>query len=162
MIFPRQYNTRLWFDPIGFSRRWCVQEIALAASATVYCGAKQIDWHDFADAVIIYEQRSEDILRSMTAHENHNTAATHITLEVQALGAHSLVSTVQELFRRRADHGISAYLTSMETLMSILPAFDVSNSKDVIYAVRSLAKDFQRPDVNKKQSEVMTYSRIRL
>lgn len=38
-----------------FSRRWVVQEIALAASATLYCGDAFVDWADFADAVSLFE-----------------------------------------------------------------------------------------------------------
>ena len=34
-----------------FSRRWVVQEIALAREATIYCGRRQLPWKDFADAV---------------------------------------------------------------------------------------------------------------
>lgn len=34
-----------------FSRRWVVQEIALADQATLHCGRDYIGWQDFADAV---------------------------------------------------------------------------------------------------------------
>ena len=34
-----------------FSRRWVVQDIALAREATIYCGRRQVPWNDFADAV---------------------------------------------------------------------------------------------------------------
>ena len=34
-----------------FSRRWVVQEIALAKRATLYCGSAEADWSDFAVAV---------------------------------------------------------------------------------------------------------------
>lgn len=38
-----------------FSRRWVVQEIALASRATLYCGDAYVDWSDFADAVSLFE-----------------------------------------------------------------------------------------------------------
>lgn len=41
---------------------------------------------------------------------------------------------------------ISEYLLPLDALMSMLTNFDVTNSKDVIYAIRTLAKDFQEPD----------------
>lgn len=37
-----------------FSRRWIVQEIALARWATLHCGDKQVKWQDFADAISLF------------------------------------------------------------------------------------------------------------
>jgi hypothetical protein len=37
-----------------FSRRWVVQEIALAKRATVHCGDREIPWLDFSDAISLY------------------------------------------------------------------------------------------------------------
>ena len=37
-----------------FSRRWVVQEIALARHARLHCGKKSIRWSDFADAVSLF------------------------------------------------------------------------------------------------------------
>lgn len=69
-----------------------------------------------------------------------------MSIEVQALGSHSLINTLRQLFRRGRSDEISEYLLPLESLMSMLTNFDVSNSKDVIYAIRSLAKDLQDPD----------------
>ncbi|KAF8862586.1 hypothetical protein BDZ45DRAFT_191581 [Acephala macrosclerotiorum] len=129
-----------------FSRRWIVQEIALARKATIHCGRKMMDWDKFSKGVSLYESRSEEVLRSLVNHEKQVTNASHISVQVQALGAHSLISTLHQLFRRGRSNEISEYLLPLDTLMSMLPNFDVSNSKDVIYAIRSLAKDFQEPD----------------
>ena len=52
-----QGTTEKWNCMLGvmkrgwFSRRWVVQEIALAKEATIYCGTQTIPWHEFADAV---------------------------------------------------------------------------------------------------------------
>ncbi|KUJ14395.1 HET-domain-containing protein [Mollisia scopiformis] len=133
-----------------FSRRWCIQEIALAASATVYCDTQSISWKDFAAGVALYEEHSEEVLRNLVKHEKQDTNTRAVTVEVQALGAHSLVKTLSQLFRGGKDKGqISRYQLSLETLMSILPNFDVSNSKDALYAALSLARDFQQPDWRK-------------
>ncbi len=37
-----------------FSRRWVMQEVALANSAVLYCGTDSIPWQDFADAVSLF------------------------------------------------------------------------------------------------------------
>lgn len=37
-----------------FSRRWVVQEVALARAATIYCGRDQIPWENFAVAVELF------------------------------------------------------------------------------------------------------------
>jgi hypothetical protein len=37
-----------------FSRRWVVQEIALARKAKIYCGPDEIDWNQFAIAVELF------------------------------------------------------------------------------------------------------------
>ena len=37
-----------------FSRRWVVQEIALAKTAVIYCGRDQISWNKFSIAVELF------------------------------------------------------------------------------------------------------------
>jgi hypothetical protein len=39
-----------------FTRRWVVQEIALARDARIYCGSDRISWKDFATAVELFVQ----------------------------------------------------------------------------------------------------------
>ena len=39
-----------------FSRRWVIQEIALAKRATIHCGTHQIPWSDFAEAVALFQE----------------------------------------------------------------------------------------------------------
>jgi hypothetical protein len=125
-----------------------VQEIALARNATVYCGADFMSWDDFSKGVAHYESCSEEILRILRTREEQASSvnAGAVSIEVQALGAHSLINTLQQLFRRGSSNEISEYLLPLDALMSMLTNFNVSNSKDVIYAIRTLAKDFQEPD----------------
>jgi len=40
-----------------FSRRWVVQEIALARKATIHCGGSFVRWQDFANAVALFSSR---------------------------------------------------------------------------------------------------------
>ena len=39
-----------------FSRRWVIQELALAQEATVHCGQSQVHWEDFRDAIGIFHR----------------------------------------------------------------------------------------------------------
>lgn len=50
-----------------FSRRWVVQEIALARSATIYCGNDKIPWTNSAVAVELFvevETATQQAVRS--------------------------------------------------------------------------------------------------
>ena len=44
-----------------FSRRWVIQELALARDATIHYNDKHINWKDFADATAIFATRFDDI-----------------------------------------------------------------------------------------------------
>lgn len=44
-----------------FGRRWVVQEVALAKRAFLHCGKDWVSWDDFADAVRLFEERTETI-----------------------------------------------------------------------------------------------------
>jgi hypothetical protein len=44
-----------------FSRRWAFLEVALAQSATIYCGLKRIRWSDFCDAITLLGSRFEEV-----------------------------------------------------------------------------------------------------
>lgn len=46
-----------------FSRRWVIQEIALARNATVHYRNKEVNWIDFADAIAHFVTKVESIER---------------------------------------------------------------------------------------------------
>jgi hypothetical protein len=49
---------------VWFSRRWVVQELAMAKQATLHCGNHKIHWVDFADAIAFYVM-SYDRIKSL-------------------------------------------------------------------------------------------------
>lgn len=49
-----------------FSRRWVVQEVALARKAFIHCGKDSVAWNKFADAVRLFEERGDTIQRHFT------------------------------------------------------------------------------------------------
>ena len=44
-----------------FERRWAFLEVALARSATIYCGDHMLSWSDFCDAVTLLGSRFEEV-----------------------------------------------------------------------------------------------------
>lgn len=44
-----------------FARRWAFLEVALARSATIYCGKQRLSWSDFCDAITLLGSRFEEV-----------------------------------------------------------------------------------------------------
>jgi hypothetical protein len=126
-----------------FSRRWVVQEIALANDAKILCGKPEIKWTDFADAVSLFndaEAEKQIISKAiMRKHEEYKYRPRHFGY-VSALGATRLVETTDNLFRRRADNERVALL-SLEQLVCNFTSFNASEPRDTIYAVLAIAED---------------------
>ena len=125
-----------------FNRRWVVQEIALAKRATVYCGEKDVDWADFADAVSLFEAveiESNAINKKFNNPEWSNHMSTFLG-EIKFLGATRLVDATSNLFRKGTRGEVLEHLLTLEALVSNLSAFKASRAHDVVYAVLALAK----------------------
>ena len=124
-----------------FSRRWVIQEIALARKATVHCGkARPVQWRDFANAVALFGSRYHQIRELFKASAEFGNHFYKLG-DVTALGAHRLVDESSNLFRKSDDGAIQEHLYSLEHLVSTLSPFQASNPRDTIYAVLSLAED---------------------
>ena len=125
-----------------FNRRWVVQEIALAKRATVYCGDKDVDWADFADAVSLFEA-AEIENNAINKKFNNPEWSTHMSTflgEIKFLGATRLVDATSNLFRKGIRGEVLEHLLTLESLVSNLSAFKASRAHDVVYAVLALAK----------------------
>ena len=131
-----------------FSRRWVVQEIALARRARLHCGSKSINWQDFADAVsLVVEVESASHNLSDVMRRNHQFYnIPEFFGHVPALGAALLVDATNNLFRNPRK-GKKIPLLSLEYLVSRYSAFEVSQARDTVYAMLSIAKDSVRRDV---------------
>jgi hypothetical protein len=144
-----------------FSRRWVVQEIALARDAVILCGQHHIKWVDFADAVSLFndaEAEKHTISRVMMKKKEYGYKPRYFGF-VQALSATRLVEVTNDLFRRRADHERVALL-SLEQLVSTFTAFNASEPRDTIYAVLAIAKDtMPRTSHSNMRSMVASYKR---
>ncbi|KAH8805402.1 heterokaryon incompatibility protein-domain-containing protein [Xylogone sp. PMI_703] len=127
-----------------FSRRWVIQELALARKASVHYGNKKIPWVDFSDAISLFIQnydRIGHVLQKFTSQEADSPRKLRALEAVKYLGANTLVDVTSNLFRRTESGEIHQWLWSLEELVSYLLPFEASEPKDIIYSVLSLAKD---------------------
>jgi hypothetical protein len=60
-----------------FSRRWVIQELVLAKSATVHWGSQVMVWSDFAEAIALFMTKLteiQEILRDLTPHAPYSSS----------------------------------------------------------------------------------------
>ncbi|KAH0547851.1 hypothetical protein FGG08_000109 [Glutinoglossum americanum] len=125
-----------------FSRRWIVQEIALARDAVLLCGPHDIKWLDFADAISLFNE-VETGTRSFSEVMRSRDEFRHIPDffgHVPAFSATRLVEVANNLFRRLAGDEREALL-SLEYLVSTFSAFQATQARDTIYALLAIARD---------------------
>ncbi|KAE9380842.1 HET-domain-containing protein [Stipitochalara longipes BDJ] len=131
-----------------FSRRWIIQELALATMPHVRRGSQEMPWQDFADAIALFMTKYETIRRAFGPGPQDYSAALNsdehhiMALDARALGANALVTATSNLFRRSNEGKILQRLLSLELLVSsMLLAFEAADPKDTIFAVLQIAKD---------------------
>ncbi|RYO81800.1 hypothetical protein DL766_007133 [Monosporascus sp. MC13-8B] len=120
-----------------FSRRWIIQEIALAIEATVHCGSKVIDWRDFVDAISLFDLNFQDI-RKLFADKSHEY---NVITDLKPLGAKILVDELSNTFLRKANRTLFEPIKSLEVLVSTLAPFETSDPRDTIFALLNIAKE---------------------
>ena len=123
-----------------FSRRWVIQEIALAKEAFVRCGAEEVHWNDFKDAISFFVMHFNAIRELFRASSDfrHNVDAIG---ELNPLGARILVDETTNAFRRKPDGNILEPVKSLETLICSLSAFESADPRDTIYALQNVSRD---------------------
>ncbi|TGJ63955.1 hypothetical protein EYR41_010038 [Orbilia oligospora] len=122
-----------------FSRRWVVQEIALAKDATVHCGSKTVSWPHFVDAVSILVS-NQTTIRSLFKSNSWRDGSSTLG-EVQFFGANTLIEELDSLFWKAEDGTIIKPVKSLESLVTSLKTFDTSNKRDLIYSLIFIASD---------------------
>jgi hypothetical protein len=163
-----------------FSRRWVLQEIALARKASVYCGDKKVTWTDFSSAIGMFMDRARPekldhyISRSGALGSAHGFASpepleeysnkTQLTPEglrtLKGSGANALVAAYAGIVDLDAKGVILRRKKTLDELISTLTPFDCGDPRDIIYAVLSIAdqdpQDILRPNTNKSLLQVYT------
>lgn len=118
-----------------FTRRWVVQEMALAQKATVHCGSRAISWPDMAAAAALFGTHWEEIVRRQPPLEAFMFG------DIQTPGATSLVELSTKVLRRdQSRKGLQRRL-GLEALLATLPMFDVTVPSDAIYSIIDIAHD---------------------
>ena len=125
-----------------FSRRWVVQEIALARCASVHCGDMVANWVDFETAVALFERDARRITGMFREIKSAEFDGDFFG-DVAAMGATRLVHAKSNLFRRNDDGTILDRRLSLSELVSLLSSFEAKEPHDMIYAVLALAKDLE-------------------
>jgi hypothetical protein len=137
-----------------FSRRWVIQELALAKTAIVLWGNQSITWSKFADAIALFMTKHDEIKRILNGTIKYPDI-TEAFSDARALGANTLVNATNNLFRKSENGKIQQRLLTLEVLVSCqFLAFEASDPRDTIYAVLSMAKDtsFAHADLTARTS----------
>ncbi|KAH8163632.1 hypothetical protein CIB48_g4618 [Xylaria polymorpha] len=125
-----------------FTRRWIIQEIALAQDAFLLCGQKKIRWADFADAISLFNE-IETGTKSLSEQMKGDKELKHVPDffgHVPALSATQLVEVTNNLFWRVSKHEREAKF-SLEYLVSIFTSFEATEPRDTVYALLAVARD---------------------
>lgn len=127
-----------------FSRRWVVQEIALARKTTIHCGDEELAWQDFTDAVSLInevEPELSKIVKTKTEFDHIPDFFAHVS----AMSATKLVNATSNLLCRSKVEGTNEIqakpLLSLEYLVSTLSSFEASVPHDTISALLAIARD---------------------
>lgn len=125
-----------------FSRRWIVQEIALAKDGLIYCGPKTITWRKFSDAVSLFVEvetathRLSEIMKKSEITDHIPNFFDHVAY----LSATLLIDTTNFLFRR-LPNGEKDDLLSLEYLVSRLSIFKTTKPHDAVYSLLAIAQN---------------------
>ena len=125
-----------------FSRRWIVQEIALARNGLIYCGRRTISWRRFSDAVSLFVEvetathRLSEILKK----DSISNYIPDFFNDVADLSATLLIDTTNRLFRR-LPNGKKDNILSLEYLVSRLSMFNTTHPSDAVYSLLAIANN---------------------
>ncbi|KAN0077632.1 Heterokaryon incompatibility protein (HET) domain containing protein [Elaphomyces granulatus] len=128
-----------------FSRRWVVQEVALAEEANVHCGQEVVHWDDFRDAISLVAIHSDTIQGLFETIEDLDT-----------LSAKALVDITSNIFRNNEEPAFG-----LEYLVWALDAFECSDPRDTIFALQNIACETSRlkPENGDRQPPEPDYSK---
>lgn len=132
-----------------FSRRWIVQEVALAQNATVHCGDDSVAWEQLCSAVSLMIE-PDGVLSKLSSHARTEESLGYQDAffdEVPNLCAARLVDITSRFFKRHAGNKLEP-TNKLEDIMAWLPRFENGEPRDIVYALLALAKDTQAAVVN--------------
>lgn len=154
-----EHNKENWaalaalMDRPWFSRRWIVQELALAKKATVHCADDWMYWTEFETAVALFDRDAQRLSGyykgSKEANFDHDFFG-----DVAQMGACRLVHLKSNLFRLNEKGHITEYRAKLTDLVSNLWSFEAQDPHDLIYAILSIAKDtYKRVNISPRAQQ---------
>lgn len=121
-----------------FTRRWVIQEISCSQAAHVYCGAAQMPWPAFVDAITLIAAQRDSLRRvfsSLLASDPDDVES------FSSLSTLKFLHLVDNMFRKTVDGRITQHLMTLEALLASTPQFESSDPRDTVYALLFLASD---------------------
>ncbi|KAH7345860.1 heterokaryon incompatibility protein-domain-containing protein [Pyrenochaeta sp. MPI-SDFR-AT-0127] len=131
-----------------FSRRWVIQELALAQAATVHCGKHVRLWDEFRTAISIFDEHFQLVKPWLLSYYGSPQRKQSLwdddsVFEIDHLGAKQLVDMTPTLFRKRSDGSLES-TKGLESLVCCLSGFDTSDPRDTINAFISISREANR------------------
>jgi hypothetical protein len=136
-----------------FSRRWVIQELALARKANVLCGKKVVHWNDLADAVSIFKEKLQDVEAGFRETPRHFKLDKEKLNIVQAMGATALVEALTDLLRKNESGDVKEKRLGLDYLVATLVSFDVTDPRDTIYGLLAIARDDPQKELKPSQKK---------
>jgi len=149
-----------------FTRLWNVQELALARNASIQCGTRSITWIEFAEYVARFNSNFDVLGDSLGLGWETRLYQSSYLRDLRGSEASFFVESIPKLFKRSKDGDITEALFGIESLVSSLSGLKVSDPRDTIYALLSIARDTRkvkeddskgvvlRPDYGKDYTDV--------
>lgn len=125
-----------------FYRRWVVQEVAFAAKITVHCGQSVVSWPEFTSAVSFLHAHHSKllwVLRTFHIEQDRALYSKSEAGDMQARAAAQFLFVTKDLLQKDYNNRVTFRLVEIETLVMRLSEFQVSDSRDAVYAFFSLA-----------------------
>jgi hypothetical protein len=132
-----------------------IQEIALAKTATIYCGRDELSWRKFSDAVSLFVE-IESATHRMSEVMKKDAKRNHVPRyfgDVAYERAARLVDITSNLFRR-TKLGNREPLSSLEYLVASLTGFDATQPRDVIYSLLAISRDTTPESIETENSDL--------
>jgi hypothetical protein len=138
-----------------FSRRWVIQEVALARQATVHYGNEEVSWEDLMDAISVYGSRMANPRSSRLPGPFLEAP------DARSLGALTLSFLSNNALRKDGDGNVLERRWNVEDLLSQLPMFQAQLPHDTLFAILSLASDgADFGDVDYNMPPAMLFARV--
>ncbi|EEA22069.1 Ankyrin and HET domain protein [Talaromyces marneffei ATCC 18224] len=121
-----------------FSRRWIIQEIALARTATLHCGSDWLPWEIFSEAVMLFTWGQSKVYSTLRTAGDCSASSLG---DLRESAAARLIQAQDNIFRKSKDGQLLEKLMSLEDLLCRFSASEALNPRDSIYALLSIARD---------------------